>query len=69
MSEEMKTPEASPEFDLESFAKEVAEIREQRQQQQAMQEQLAQASQVAEGAGKAAPMVQALGGVDAFPVQ
>ena len=25
MSEEMKTPEASPEFDLESFAKEVAE--------------------------------------------
>jgi len=48
---------------------EVAQIREQRQQQMAMQEQLAQASQVAEGAGRAAPMVKALGGADAFPVQ
>ena len=48
---------------------EVAQLREQRQQQMQMQEELAQASQVAEGAGKAAPMVKALGGVDAFPVQ
>ena len=48
---------------------EVQQIREERQQQLAMQEQLAQASQVAEGAGKAAPMVTALGGADAFPVQ
>ena len=48
---------------------EVAQLREQRQQQMQMQEQLAQASQVAEGAGKAAPMVKALGGADAFPVQ
>ncbi|SVA25816.1 uncharacterized protein METZ01_LOCUS78670 [marine metagenome] len=48
---------------------EVAQLREQRQQQMQMQEELAQASQVAEGAGKVAPMVKALGGVDAFPVQ
>jgi len=48
---------------------EVAQLRQQRQQQMQMQEQLAQASQVAEGAGKAAPMVKALGGADAFPVQ
>ena len=48
---------------------EIAQLREQRQQQMAMQEQLSQASQVAEGAGKAAPMVQALGGANAFPVQ
>lgn len=48
---------------------EVAQLREQRQKQMAMQEQLSQASQVAEGAGKAAPMVQALGGANAFPVQ
>ena len=48
---------------------EIAQLRQQRQQQMQMQEQLAQASQVAEGAGKAAPMVKALGGADAFPVQ
>tara|TARA_R110002110_G_scaffold5524_3_gene28483 strand:- start:1270 stop:2910 length:1641 start_codon:yes stop_codon:yes gene_type:complete len=48
---------------------EVEQLRAQRQEQMAMQEQLAQASQVAEGAGKAAPMVKALGGADAFPVQ
>ncbi len=49
--------------------KEVAALRAQRQEKMMMQEQLAQASQVAEGAGKAAPMVKALGGADAFPVQ
>ena len=48
---------------------EVEQMRAQRQEQMAMQEQLAQASQVAEGAGKAAPMVTALGGANAFPVQ
>ena len=48
---------------------EVGQLRAQRQEQMAMQEQLAQASQVAEGAGRAAPMVKALGGADAFPVQ
>ena len=48
---------------------EIEQIRAQRQEQMAMQEQLAQASQVAEGAGKAAPMVTALGGANAFPVQ
>ena len=48
---------------------EIAQLRAQRQEKMAMQEQLAQASQVAEGAGKAAPMVQALGGANAFPVQ
>lgn len=48
---------------------EVAQLRKQKQEQMAMQEQLAQAAQVAEGAGKAAPMVKALGGADAFPVQ
>ncbi len=48
---------------------EIAQLRAQRQEQMAMQEQLAQASQVAEGAGRAAPMVKALGGADAFPVQ
>jgi hypothetical protein len=48
---------------------EVDQLRAERQEKLAMQEQLAQASQVAEGAGKAAPMVTALGGQDAFPVQ
>lgn len=48
---------------------EVAQLRADRQEKMAMQEQLAQASQVAEGAGRAAPMVKALGGADAFPVQ
>ena len=48
---------------------EVEALRQQRQEQMQMQEQLAQASQVAEGAGRAAPMVKALGGPDAFPVQ
>ena len=48
---------------------EVEELRASRQEQMQMQEQLAQASQVAEGAGRAAPMVKALGGADAFPVQ
>lgn len=48
---------------------EVQQLRAERQEKLAMQEQLAQASQVAEGAGKAAPMVTALGGQDAFPVQ
>ena len=46
---------------------EVAELRAQRQEKMQMQEQLAQASQVAEGAGRAAPMIKALGGPDAFP--
>ena len=48
---------------------EVGQLRADRQEKMAMQEQLAQASQVAEGAGRAAPMVKALGGADAFPVQ
>ena len=48
---------------------EVEELRASRQEQMQMQEQLAQASQVAEGAGRAAPMVKALGGADAFPGQ
>ena len=48
---------------------EVEELRASRQEQMQMQEQLAQASQVAEGAGRAAPMVKALGGADAFPIQ
>ena len=48
---------------------EVEQLRAQRQQQMETQQQLDQASQVAEGAGRAAPMVKALGGADAFPVQ
>lgn len=48
---------------------EVEQLRAQRQEQMERQQQLDQASQVAEGAGRAAPMVKALGGVDAFPVQ
>ena len=47
---------------------EIAQLRQQRQEQMKMQEQMQQASQVAEGAGKAAPMVKALGGPDAFPL-
>ena len=48
---------------------EIAQLRQQRQEQMQIQQQLEQASQVAEGAGRAAPMVKALGGADAFPVQ
>jgi len=48
---------------------EVAQLRQQRQEQLEQQQQLEQAATVAEGAGKVAPMVKALGGADAFPVQ
>ena len=48
---------------------EIAQLIQQRQEQMQIQQQLEQASQVAEGAGRAAPMVKALGGADAFPVQ
>ena len=50
-------------------AEEVAQLRQQRQEQLQQQQQLEQSATVAEGAGKAAPMVKALGGLDAFPVQ